>query len=198
MDLKRLETAAAALGVDAKPLVPALKRYLSVLLQWNAKINITSVRTEDEIVDRHFIDSLAIVSALPQTGTLIDVGSGGGFPGAIAAIARPALQVTLVEPVHKKTAFLQALKREVPIPNLLVETKRVEDMKGTWDVAVSRATWDLAEWLPIGARLVNEGGLVLGMEGAQLHELPEGATRHPYVLPDGSTRAIVRYLVPRG
>jgi 16S rRNA (guanine527-N7)-methyltransferase len=127
-----------------------------------------------------------------EARTLVDVGSGGGFPGAVLALARPALAVTLVEPVHKKAAFLEALRRELPLRNVTVRIVRAGDCDVQADVAISRATWDLLDWLPRGVRLVTRGGLVLGMEGAEEHALPPGATRHPYAL-GGAKRAIITY-----
>jgi len=189
-----LRAQAHALGIaldDA--LAAALGRYLELLVLWNRRINLSSVRDAAGIVEKLFVDSLAALPHVPPTAkTLVDVGSGGGFPGAVLALARPALTVTLVEPVHKKAAFLEALRRELPLPNVTVEIARAETTPTRADVAISRATWDLLEWLPRGARLVTPGGLVLGMEGAEEHALPPGATRHPYAL-GGAKRAIITY-----
>jgi 16S rRNA (guanine527-N7)-methyltransferase len=179
---------------------PAYTKYLEILLLWNKRINLTAVRTPEEIREKHFDDSLAVLPHIPaDTRTLIDVGSGAGFPGAVIAIERPSLQVTLVESNHKKSAFLEALKREIPLPNVRVRSERVEVLRSApgfdpFDVAVSRATWDLPEWLAIGRTLVRPGGLVIGMEGAETHDLPPGATRHPYRL-GRATRAIITFHV---
>jgi 16S rRNA (guanine527-N7)-methyltransferase len=189
-----LRAQAIALGVTIDDaLAGALGRYLELLVLWNRRINLSSVRDPAGIVEKHFVDSLAALPHVPPDArTLVDVGSGGGFPGAVLALARPTLAVTLVEPVHKKAAFLEALRRELPLPNVTVEIGRAETSATRADVAISRATWDLLEWLPRGARLVAPAGLVLGMEGAEEHELPPGATRHPYKL-GGAKRAIVTY-----
>jgi 16S rRNA (guanine527-N7)-methyltransferase len=103
------------------------------------------------------------------------------------------LQVTLVESNHKKAAFLEALRREVPIPNLRVRAQRMETIAEAFDVAISRATFALPEWLEIGAHLVRPGGLVIGFEGAQTHDLPDGAERRTYA----PGRSLILY-VPRG
>jgi 16S rRNA (guanine527-N7)-methyltransferase len=198
--VRRLEAHARSLGVDLSPtVVSGLSRYLDLLLFWNRRINLTSVRDPAEVIDRHFIDCLAVVPYIPAGArSLVDVGSGGGFPGAVIALVLPELAVTLVESIHKKTAFLEALRRELPLPNVSVVATRVEDWvpASRPEVAVSRATWDVAEWLQRGAALVGPGGTVLAMEAAELHELPAGAVRHPYDHPSGR-RAIVVH-VPRG
>lgn len=197
---RRLETHAAALGVALAPEpLTALSRYLDLLLFWNRRINLTSVRDPADVVDRHFIDCLAVLPHIPPAArSVVDVGSGAGFPGAILALLRPAVAVTLVESIHKKTAFLEALRRELPLPNVTVVTKRIEDWHPASppDVAVSRATWDVPEWLSRGASLVAPGGTVLAMEAAVEYALPPDATRHPYAHPSGQ-RAIIVY-VPRG
>lgn len=196
---RRLDEHAAAFGLAISAEVLAgLSRYLDLLMFWNRRINLTSVRDPADAVDRHFIDCLAAVPHVPaEARSLVDVGSGAGFPGAVIALLRPTLSVTLIESIHKKTAFLEALRRELPLPNVTVTTKRIEDWAPATrpDVAISRATWDLTEWLAIGRTLIAPDGRVLGMEAATQHDLPAGATRHPYAHPSGQ-RAIVVY-VPR-
>jgi 16S rRNA (guanine527-N7)-methyltransferase len=196
---RQLTTGAARLGVavDAA-LADALLRYLKLLLTWNERINLTAIREPAEIIDKHFLDSLAVVPHIPpHARSLVDVGSGPGFPGAVIALARPFLDVTLVESNNKKAAFLSTLRRELPIANATVRAERAEGLPpGQYDVAISRATLDLPDWLELGATLVAPGGLVIGMEGADKHQLPPGATRESYELP-GAERSLV-FHVKRG
>ena len=115
--------------------------------------------------------------------------------GAILALARPDLAVTLVESSHKKAAFLRTLVREIPLPNVRVEATRIDALRARaefapFDVAISRATWDVPEWLAIGITLVRPGGLVIAMEGADLHDLPPDATRIPVHVP-GARRHLI-------
>jgi 16S rRNA (guanine527-N7)-methyltransferase len=191
---ERLAKEAARLGASCPPdRLAKLARYFDLLVFWNRKINLTAVRDPAEIVEKHFVDSLAVVPWIPfETVSLVDVGTGPGFPGAVIAVARPGIRVTLVESNHKKTAFLLTLIGELGLSNVIVKAQRAEDLKLAEDVAVSRATWDLLEWLSIGAGLVKPGGLVLGMEAAVQYVLPAGAERHPYELGD-ATRAVVTY-----
>ena len=179
---------------------PTLAKFATELLRWNERINLTAVRDPEGIVERHFVDSLALLPYIPAgAASLVDVGSGPGFPGAVLALARPDLAVTLVESNHKKCAFLETLRRELPLPRTTVRSQRIEDVLAhpsfaPFDVAVSRATLDLPEWLALGSRLVRPGGLVFGMEGAEVRELPPSASRHPYPL-GSATRALIMFHV---
>lgn len=150
-----------------------LDRYLELLARWNGRINLTRVVAPREVVAKHFLDSLAMVPHLAGVATLIDVGSGAGFPGVVVAVARPDLQVTLVESVQKKAAFLEALRRELGLP-LVVEARRLEKMEGgqSFGCAVSRATLAPAEWVERGAPLVAPGGLLIAMLGRDRPHLP--------------------------
>ena len=196
--VRLLRDGAARFGVEVDDrITAALSTYLDRLLFWNQRVNLTALRDAPSIVDKHFVDSLAVVPHIPTTArSLVDLGSGAGFPGAVVAIVRSDLQVSLVESVHKKCAFLEALRREVPVPNLKVSASRAEDFfagaRELPDVVVSRATWDLSVWLEMGARWVAPGGVVLGMEADTLHDLPPDATRHSYPLASGTRAIIVR------
>jgi 16S rRNA (guanine527-N7)-methyltransferase len=194
----QLVAGAASLGVVlAEHAIDLLLRYGELLQQWNDHINLTAIRDVASVVSKHFVDSLAVVPHVPASAkTLVDVGSGPGFPGAVIAVARPALSITLVESNHKKAAFLQTLRRELPLTNVSVSAYRVDAVQTKFDVAVSRATFDLSAWLTLGSRLVTAGGVVLGMEGQAIPDLPPGAARHPYCI-DGASRSIIVLPVPR-
>src|SRR5215470_12728963 len=172
--------------------VTPLDCYLDILLFWNRRINLTATRDVAEIKAKHIGDGVAAAARIPADArTLIDVGSGAGFPGAVIALERPELSVVLVESNRKKAAFLEALRREVPIPNIAVRPQRIEAVGPTppFDVATSRATFALPEWLALGATLVRPGGLVIGFEGPTRIELPPGAERAPYAAPGEDARA---------
>lgn len=180
-----------------------LCEYLELLSRWNRKINLSGSR-EPEALAGHVLDCLALVPHVPAGARrLVDVGSGAGLPGAVLAAVCPALEVTALEPVHKKHAFLATVRRELGLANLHPLAQRVEahrDAAGfvAYDVAVSRATLALPEWLEVGASLVREGGVVLGMEGSEQHELPAGASRHAYEIPGSDRRRAVIAWAPRG
>jgi 16S rRNA (guanine527-N7)-methyltransferase len=174
---------AAALGTALdETQVRRLGEYLALLQTWNRKINLTAIVEERAVVELHFLDSLAVVPLVRDCGTLLDVGSGGGFPGAVLAVALPSLRVTAIDGVAKKVAFLQTLKRTIA-PNLEPLHTRDESMDRTFDAAVSRATWDPPEWLLHGTRLVAPCGLLIAMQtgDAPLLEAPAGFERQPPV-----------------
>lgn len=170
---------------------PALRRFVELFVRWNARINLSAARTSEEVT-LQVVDCLA-VEPYVEGRRVIDVGSGGGLPGLVLAIHRPDLEVVSIEPIQKKAAFQSAAVRELELANVRVETRKVDPAVDTgFDTAVSRATFDLLEWLDLGRRLVRTGGVVLGMEGREQRELPEGAERLPYELRD-RTRAIIRW-----
>jgi len=189
----RLKEGAARLGVGLDDgQLARLDRYQQLLSTWNTRINLTAVTDPVDVVDRHFLDSLAVVPHLGSIATLVDVGAGAGFPGSVIAIARPELRVTCVESIRKKVAFLQTLKREVA-PNLEPICARAEAIDRAFDAAISRATFDPADWLPIGARLAP---FVIAMQGAEQPDLapPSGFQLQkavPYSLPVGSRRLLL-------
>ena len=89
--------------------------YLQLLLEWNKKMDLTAVCGEDEMIDRHFIDSLAVLRSemIGQNASVIDVGTGAGFPGMVLAIARADLKVTLMDAQQKRLHFLEAVRRKI-------------------------------------------------------------------------------------
>ena len=191
-----LAKGAHAVGVElSRQRIGRIIKYLELLIKWNERINLVGTHDAGEIVRRHVVDSLAVLPHIPPgSQRVIDVGSGAGLPGAVIAIARPDVVVVALEPVHKKHAYLMTVRRDVPAPNLDPRPIRIEDLPASdrsFDVAVSRATFAIDEWLAKGLEVVRTGGCVLGMEGAEEMALPEGATRHRYKL-DDRTRAIIR------
>jgi 16S rRNA (guanine527-N7)-methyltransferase len=167
-----------------------LEQFRDLLLKWNQRINLTAASTPSEI-EEHIADCLALVPHVPDVGRLLDVGSGGGLPAIVIAIAKPDLAVVALEPTAKKHAFLRTAARELGLPRFDPRAERWEDhgIRG-YDVATSRATMDLAVWLEVGARFVRPGGVVLGMEGREQIRLPGSTERRPYAAGD-KTRAIL-------
>jgi 16S rRNA (guanine527-N7)-methyltransferase len=174
---------------------PQLKEFKALFLKWNKSINLSAARTAADL-DEHITDSLALVDHLAGSTRHLDVGSGGGFPVVIAAIACPEIQFVALEPVHKKQAFLRTAARELELPNLDALAIRLDahDVRD-YDSASSRATFDLAEWLDHGLGFVRPGGIVLGFEGVTRDDLPATVERFPYEL-GGKTRAIVALRKP--
>jgi 16S rRNA (guanine527-N7)-methyltransferase len=126
------------------------------------------------MLTHHLLDSLATLRHLPQAESLrlVDVGSGGGLPGIPLAIARPTWRVTLLDSNAKKAAFLRQAAIELPLPKVEVAATRAEDYlpDGTFEVAISRALSDLAQFAAVARRLVGPGGRMIAMKGVYPHE----------------------------
>jgi 16S rRNA (guanine527-N7)-methyltransferase len=128
--------------------VGTLEAHCRLLLRWNRTLNLTSIKTMDEAVERHYCESLFLGKCLPPGAWRIaDVGSGAGFPGFPVAVLRPDCLVTLIESHQRKAAFLREASRD--LPNVRVIAKRAEDLKEEFDRAISRAVSyeDLASFL---------------------------------------------------
>lgn len=165
--------------------------YIELFLKWNRAINLSSARDQTAVAE-HVADCFYVVAHVPSDAAkVLDVGAGGGLPGVIIAIARPETMVLSLEPVNKKHAFLRTCARELKLANYDALPLRLEDHASSdYDVAVSRATWDISEWLDLGLMHVRPGGIVLGMEGTQSVNLDATTVRHTYDFLD-KTRAII-------
>lgn len=151
--------------------IAQLSRYQALLAEWGEKINLTALRDPADIVTRHFLDSLALVRALPTASqlatcgldrSLVDVGSGAGFPGVLCALLRPELHVTLVERIGKKAAFLLALRRELGL-HYKVEAVSADRLAPRYAIAVSRAALPLLDWLSLACELSAPAGFIFAM-----------------------------------
>lgn len=153
-----------------------LAAYLALLEKWNRVYNLTAVRDAERMVSHHLLDSLAVVPFFQGGGSdlirVLDVGSGGGLPGIPLAIARPEVQVTLIDSIAKKTAFLLQAKAELGLANVQVVTGRVEDYRpaAKFDVITSRAFSDLKAFVDLTRHLLVQGGCWLAMKGVLPHE----------------------------
>jgi len=154
-----------------------LLTYLDLLLRWNRKINLTAIRTPEECVTRHFGESLFLARWIKLEGRLLDIGSGGGFPGLALKIAFPALAVTLLEPVAKKRAFLKEVARACQMEFVEVRSERLEDFIRreplvAYDYATVRAVGQLKRLVQGAATRLKAGGhLCLWVSGEQAASL---------------------------
>ncbi|WP_454826683.1 16S rRNA (guanine(527)-N(7))-methyltransferase RsmG [Paraburkholderia xenovorans] len=161
--------------------------YVALLAKWNAVYNLTAIRDPRQMLVQHILDSLSIVPHLAPLGpsSVLDVGSGGGLPGTVLAIVLPEWTVTVNDIVHKKTAFQAQAKAELGIANLSVVTGRVESLQpgaevpAKFDVIVSRAFAELADFVTLARHLVAEQGAIWAMKGVrpdgEIERLPAGA-----------------------
>ncbi|MDR2220181.1 MAG: 16S rRNA (guanine(527)-N(7))-methyltransferase RsmG [Methylobacillus sp.] len=150
---------------------PRLLEYLALLEKWNKVHNLTAVRDPDEMVTLHLLDSLSVLPHIGQ-GRLLDVGSGAGLPGIPLAMIRPDLQVTVLDSSHKKTSFMRQAKAVLELNNLEVVCGRVEEFRveRKFDMIISRAFSDLAEFMRLTRHLCADGGVWLAMKGVYPHE----------------------------
>jgi len=150
-----------------------LMAYLGLLAKWNKTYNLTAIRDPLQAVSHHLLDSLAVVRSLHQsTGTLADVGSGGGLPGIPLAIAEPSRRITLNDANEKKGAFLRQAVIELGLSNATVHVGRVEDWSPAegFAVVISRGFASLVDFLSSCRHLAAPGGVLAAMKGTYPHE----------------------------
>jgi 16S rRNA (guanine527-N7)-methyltransferase len=162
--------------------VEKLLDYLALLNKWNGTYNLTAVRDPVQMVYQHLLDTLAAVPAFDDAQNVLDVGAGGGLPGIVLAICgQPrGLRVSMVDTVHKKTAFLTQVKAELGLANATVYTSRVEELQvpQLFDVITSRAFADLSDFVNWSGQLLAPNGKFIALKGVapadEINRVPEG------------------------
>jgi 16S rRNA (guanine527-N7)-methyltransferase len=163
------------LGLDIEEEQIALfQRYFNELTDWNGRTNLTAITDYSEVQAKHFLDSLTVSLVIPKdvvaNGTLMDVGSGAGFPGLPLKLLYPGLRVTLVESVGKKAAFLNHMTDTLGLEGVEVCAQRAESlahdprMRGNFDVVVSRAVADMSVLAELTLPLCKPGGRVVAQK----------------------------------
>lgn len=181
-DRDHLIAAAAALGVEVSPeALQNLARFADVLDLWSRKVNLVSCRSSRELIDRHVLDSLAVNAVLPDEGTVVDLGSGAGFPGVPLAVIRPDQTFVLVETRQRRASFLAEVRRTLGLRNVQVLQGRAEDPPVAFahaaSVVISRAVWPDRKLTEIAALWLGPAGMILRMRSArQGSEYTETAT----------------------
>lgn len=187
----------AALGLALpQETVDRLLAFGELLLKWNKVYNLTAIRNPQEVITHHLLDSLAVLAYLTTVNRLADIGSGGGLPGVVLAIVRPALVVSSIETVGKKASFQQQAQIELGLGNFSVLNKRVEQVRadslpgGAAEGVISRAFSSLADFVNLSGHLLAEGGALYAMKGVnpadEVAALPAGwavAETHALVVP---------------
>jgi 16S rRNA (guanine527-N7)-methyltransferase len=199
-DDRNFATLAEALAAYNFELLPEqveqLDRYRAALWRWNEQLNLTRHTTLDKFVGRDVVDSLELAKLIPQGRRVLDIGSGGGVPGIVMAIARPDLRVTLVESVQKKARVLQSMVDELGL-SIEVFAVRVEELLElrTFDTLVARAVaplWKLLTWLAPHWRAFDE---LLAIKGKSWVE-ERGEARHRGLLKNLDLRKAATYPMP--
>jgi len=173
-----LKSGANAVGVQLnRHMIEMFALYLVELKAWNQKINLTSLKDDKSIIINHFIDSLSVVPYLPATGRLLDAGSGAGFPGVPIKIARPEIDINLLESKRKKINFLKQVILLLNLSHTTVLHGRIESFVPgenipLFDIVIARAFTRLEPLLKLARPLLQDGGYVIAMKGKEgYHEL---------------------------
>lgn len=179
--------------------LPAISKYIDLLLKWNARINLTAIRAPEEIVERHFGESLFAAKHILAQGpvrTAIDLGSGAGFPGVPFALLAPEVEVTLIESNQKKSTFLKELIHLLGLRNVKVFNGRAENYPESADLVTLRAVERFEQALPLALRLVSPNGrvaLLIGSSQVALAKslLPAVQWQEPLAIPSGHSRVLL-------
>ncbi len=175
-----LDRGLAELGLDLPPDARTrLLAFAALLGKWNRVYNLTAIRSPAQAITHHLLDSLSVLPHLGGIRRLADIGSGGGLPGIVLAIARPDLQISSIETVGKKASFQQQAKIELDLTNFTPIHARVEDVvpEEPYDAVISRAFSETADFVRLTRHLLGPGGRFLAMKGVyprdELASLPD-------------------------
>lgn len=186
-----------------------LSIYLETLIFWASRIDLVSQRDPAEIIRKHFLDTLAVARLLPTVSTILDLGSGAGFPGVPLALMHPHLAVALVEIRRKRVSFLREVKRKTGAQNLTIHEGRAEELaeksqlRAAFDLVITRATWSIPTFLLYAYPFLRDQGTAMAMQGPQAEGEPEQlfsvdsdrvfrqTGRHEYTLPFGNERRLL-------
>ena len=208
IDCKRLQENAARCGVPlTAEQVQLLDRYAELLVETNAQFNLTAITDPEGIENKHFIDSLLLAAQEEAAGSLVDVGSGAGFPGVVAKIYKPALSLTLLEPTGKRLDFLRQLCGALGLEADFLKERAEEAARKAWreqfDTATARAVARLDKLAEYCLPLVKVGGTFLAMKAESAAEELEEARPairklggevvglRRFALPGGDERGII-------
>ena len=168
---------AAALSITISP-ETAVKftQYLTLLKDWNNRINLTAITEDADIITKHFLDSLTIAKIVKKSGKIIDVGTGAGFPGIPLKLIRPNLNMLLLDSLNKRVNFLNTVISELNLTDIQTIHARAEDLsrqltyRETFDYATARAMAPMAALAEYCLPYVVPGGLFIAMKGAKCEE----------------------------
>ena len=175
----QLAQGCAEMNVSVTPQQMAqLIAYLQLMAKWNPVYNLTAIRETDKMVSLHLLDSLAVLPLFEKTLSehtlsgktpkIMDVGTGGGLPGVVLGIMHPDWHITLIDPVHKKTAFLTQVKAQLNLSHVHIVTGKVEDLttaERAFDIITSRAFASLVDFVQLSQNALAPNGCWLAMKG---------------------------------
>ena len=175
--------------------------YMNLLLEWNEKINLTAITEEDEIILKHFVDSLTISKYIKEGKSIVDVGTGAGFPGVPLKIVRKDLKVTLVDSLNKRILFLNDVIEKLRLKEIETLHYRAEEFgqnkkyRESFDIATSRAVANLSTLVEYLLPLVKVGGICVCMKGSEIKEELENSKKAIEIL-GGEVEQVEEFYLP--
>ena len=158
-------------------------KYMQLLIEWNEKINLTAITKPEEIIQKHFIDSATIIKNLKNTKTLIDIGTGAGFPGIPIKIIKPEIEIVLLDSLNKRIKFLEEIIKKLELKNIKAIHSRAEEIgknkeyRESFDTVVSRAVANMTTLSEYTIPLVKIGGKAIYMKSSEIEEELENARK---------------------
>ena len=174
MTIEELRRSAENNGIHlTDEMTKQLETYCALLQEWNEKMNLTAIKEKDEIIEKHFHDSLLPLYNKEPKGTVADVGTGAGFPGIVWKIAFPYLTVILIEPTGKRCNFLREVIAQLNLKGIEVFNDRAEEHavmhREEYDIVTARAVANLSILAELCVPLLKKNGIFLAMKGVQGH-----------------------------
>ena len=179
----------------------AFYRYMEMLLEWNEKMNLTAITEKKEIILKHFIDSLTINKYIQGKGTVLDIGTGAGFPGIPLKIANPNIKFVLVDSLNKRIGFLEEVKKKLKLKDIDLVHGRAEDLghmqeyRENAGAVVSRAVSNLSTLAEYMLPFAKVGGVCICMKGSNISEEIEDSKNALNVL-GGKIEKIEKIILP--
>lgn len=199
-----LKSAAASIGVELNDKqVEQFIKYHEILVEWNSFMNLTGITEYEEVVQKHFVDSLALCKAINvnDVSNLIDIGTGAGFPGIPLKIAYPHLKVTLLDSLQKRIKFLDEVVNQLGLEEVETIHGRAEDFakpsmkRESYDVVVSRAVANLASLSEYCLPYVKVGGYFIPYKSGKVDEELEESKKAVFLL-GGKIEEEVKFMLP--
>lgn len=176
--------------------------YMNLLIEWNEKMNLTAIVEPNEIILKHFIDSITILKEIDNNSKIIDVGTGAGFPGVPLSIMNPTLKITLADSLNKRLIFLQEVVNQLGLKNIEIIHARAEELgknkkyRENFDAATSRAVANLSTLSEYLIPLVKVGGKIISMKAGGAQEEIEAAKKAIKIL-GGKIKEIEEFKLPQ-
>ena len=175
-----------------------VQKYKEHLFKWNKIHNLTGAKDE-KTLDEFIYDAVLPVKFLPQVSTLMDIGTGAGFPGMILAFALPNTKVTLVEPLAKRASFLQFIKADLGLGNVEVKMCRVEELSDiTFDIITSRAVTDTKMLLHLSKPFRHDSTMLLFYKGEKVYDEVDEGYEHEVIKTDNRHYLLIKNIQKSG